>query len=231
MDIKKLRTTIKKTVFFFFTTLTSLSGLASEPVSPNLNIFLQAETTSSLNQKEIELEPKRAEINYKRALLESRQQRLKDHQEKLEEKVRQDLAVKKMDLLLANTTLLYIDRLLKNKKGVDGITGPRLSKRPIWLMTNAQTNAMSDLNTIKSQIALNVIRNLQKDSAIGLANFASMSAKQIQERIDRELIDLSRVVSTDHFIRNLQFYQDDFQRLRRNLLENIAKLEAELPKA
>lgn len=184
----------------------------------------KTEVSSSLNQEELEIELKRVEINYKRALLESRQQRLKAQQEKLH----QDLAGKKTDLLLADNALFYIDKLLQNKKGLDGITGAFLSKRPTWLMTDAQRNAMANLDTMKSQIALNVIRNLQKDSAMGLANFASMNAKQIQERIDRELSDLTRGVSTDYFIYILQLYQKDFQRMRRNLLEGIARLKAKV---
>lgn len=97
----------------------------------------------------------------------------------------------------------YIDRLLANKKGLDGIVGAQLSLRPTWAMRDKQLEANADLDSIKSKVVLNTMNDMRAASAAGATGFGNMSNQQLKV-IEDSLGSLSRAQTMDQITANLQ---------------------------
>ncbi|WP_045365243.1 hypothetical protein [Mycoavidus cysteinexigens] len=176
------------------------------------------EASSPLTQLKIENE---------RARLADTQAKTAGRHKKAETTLREHTALHETNVKSLNRALGFLDRVLKNEEGLKGISGPQLSHKPTVLMTPAQSNAKSDLETIKSKVSLGVIQDMRKGSAAGATGFGNMNERQTK-LIEEALGSLDRAQSYEQVVGNLKIIQQAFQEMRNNSLQDMDRINLEL---
>lgn len=114
----------------------------------------------------------------------------------------------------------YIDRLLNNKDGLQGIMGQLGQYRPTMAMTDKQLEARADLNAVKSKVVLNTMAEMRAASASGATGFGNMNREQLKV-IEDSLGSLERAQTYDQVVMNLKIIRDAMEGIKNSAQAEI----------
>lgn len=144
------------------------------------------------------------------------QDKLKDAEMKRDQEVRDKAASVETSRTTIDNSLNTIDRVLKNPSLNDVLGSMEGSKLFPSVFSDEASNAIADIETIKSQTFLNQIQALKNASATGASGLGALS-KEEGEKLENGIQSLNRKQSEKQFSDNLREVQRLLLKSRKTL--------------
>jgi len=137
-----------------------------------------------------------------------------------EKSIRADIATGERTINLVDRNIAYIDRLLDNAEGLEGIVGQTAQFKPTLLMLDKELEANADIDTIKSKVVLQTMEEMRKSSAAGATGFGNMNREQLKV-IQDALGSLERAQTIDQITENLLIIRNNFEQMRNSAISDF----------